>query len=162
MNIAARYAEKVLEADRDMLEKTIAFDRSMRTVIIGSCAFLPIHTLMPLLQEHFMEKAITSEIVDDNKLIVGLKNHIYQLAILHKQPDDKNIFCQRYLDEHLYVTVPPDQILASRKTLSFADLEGMSILAHGSSGFWLDICRENLKETNQNRALNRMTELLSH
>lgn len=43
---------------------------------------------------------------------------------------------------------------ADRKTLSFADLEDMSILAHGSSGFWLDVCRQNLKG-----ALNRMTEL---
>lgn len=143
--VAAQYAEKVLEADREMLERTIAFDRNMRTIIVGACAFLPIHSLLPLLQEHFFEKAITSEIADDSKLISGLKNRVYQLAILHEQPNDKNIFCQRYIDEHLYVTVPSNHAFASRKTLSFADLEGMSILAHGSSGFWLDVCRQNLK-----------------
>lgn len=143
--VAAQYAEKVLEADREMLERTIAFDRNMRTIIVGACAFLPIHSLLPLLQEHFFERAITSEIVDDSKLISGLKNRVYQLAILHEQLDDKNIFCQRYIDEHLFVTVPSNHVFASRKTLSFADLEGMSILAHGSSGFWLDICRQNLK-----------------
>lgn len=143
--VAAQYAEKVLEADREMLEKTIAFDRNIRTIIVGACAFLPIHSLLPILQEHFFERAITSEIANDSKLISGLKNRVYQLAILHEQPNDKNIFCQRYIDEHLFVTVPSNHVFASRKTLSFADLEGMSILAHGSSGFWLDICRQNLK-----------------
>ena len=143
--VAARYAEKVLESDREMLEKTIAFDRSIRTIVFGSCASLPINTLMPILQEHFSGKAITSEVADDDKLIAGLKNHIYQLAVLHEQPDDRNIFCQRYIDEHLYITFPTDHPLVSRKTISFAELEGMSILAHGSSGFWLDVCRQNLK-----------------
>lgn len=143
--VAAKYAEKVLESDREMLEKTVAFDRSMRTIIFGSCASLPINTLMPIFQEHFSGKAITSEVADDDKLIVGLKNHIYQLAVLHEQPNDRNIFCQRYIDEHLYITFPAGHPLVSRKAISFAELKGMSILAHGGSGFWLDICRQNLK-----------------
>lgn len=143
--IAVQYAKKVLEADREMLEKTIAFDRSMRTIVFGSCASLPINTLMPIFQEHLSGKAITSEIADDDKLIAGLKNRIYQLAVLHEQPDDRNIFCQRYIDEHLYITFPVRHPFSSRKEISFSELEGMSILAHENSGFWLDVCRQNLK-----------------
>lgn len=142
---AVQYAEKVLEADREMVDRTIAFDRSMRTVVLGSCAALPINTLMPLLQEYFCGKAITTEITGDGNLITGLKKHIYQLVIIHERSVDNNIFCQRYLDEQLYITLPFDHPLASREALTFADLEGMSILAHGNSGFWLDVCRENLK-----------------
>ena len=145
--IAVRYAEKVLEADREMIDRTVAFDRKIRTIAVGSCAALPINTLMPLLQEHFSGKVITTEISDDDTLIDGLKKRLYHLAILHEFPVDTNIFCQKYFDEQLYVTLPANHILASHKTLSFADLEGMSILAHGSSGFWLDRCRENLKDT---------------
>lgn len=144
---AVQYAEKVLEADLEMIERTIAFDRNMRTIVLGSCAALPINTLMPILQERFSGKVITTEIASDDKLLTGLKRRTYQLVVLHERPVDHNIFCQRYLDEQLYVTFPPDHPLAARKSLSFADLEGISILAHGSSGFWLDICRENLKGT---------------
>lgn len=144
--VATEYAQKVLEANREMLEKTVTFDRNMRTITVGACAFLPINTLMPVLQMHNAKKAITFEIANDNKLIDGLKNHVYQLAILHERPNNKNIFCQKYIDEHLYITVPDNHPLASQKELSFADLKGMSILAHGSSGFWLDVCEKNLKE----------------
>ena len=69
--IAAQYAEKVLEADREMFEKTIAFERSRRTVILGSCAFLPTNELIPIIQEHFCKMAITAEVASDDKLILG-------------------------------------------------------------------------------------------
>lgn len=145
--VAVAYARKVLEANVEMVERTVSFDRSMRTIVLGSCAALPINTLMPTLQECFPGKAITTEILPDDRLILGLKKRTHQLAVLHECPLESNIFCQRYFDEQLYIMLPADHALASRETLTFADLEGMRILAHGSSGFWLDRCRENLKGT---------------
>lgn len=143
--IAAKYAERVLEADKEMLERTIAFERSQRTITFGSCASLPVNEFMPILQTYFNGMAITSEIVSDDKIIWGLKNHIYNLGILHELPDDKDIFCWKYIDERLSITLPENHFLASKKTLSFQDLNGISILAHGGSGFWIEICKENLK-----------------
>lgn len=66
-----------------MIEKNI-FERSQRMIAYGSCAFLPTNELMPLLLTLFQEKAVTSEIVSEEKLIQGLKNHVYQLVILHQ------------------------------------------------------------------------------
>lgn len=144
--IATYYAQKVLDADHEMLERTIRFDRSIRTINVGTCAILPIHTLMPLLHEYFNQKTIASEIRNDTDLISGLKNHSYQLAILHEEPKDKSIFCQKYMDEHLYLSVPEDHPLSSKNSISFSDLSGMSVLAHGSSGFWLDLCKEHMTD----------------
>lgn len=135
--IATEYAKKVLDANRKMIEKTVQFDRSIRTITVGVCAFLPINALMPVLREHFIQKSIAFEIANDSKLISGLKNRTYQFAVLHIQPDDKNIFCQKYFDEHLYISLPKKHPLASRKELSFADLS--------NSGIWIDICKNNLK-----------------
>lgn len=143
---AARYAEKVLEADREMIERTITFDRSRRTIALGSCAFLPANSLLPLLHEYYSKMAVITEITDDSRLISGLKTHVYQLAILHEPVEDEKICCRKYMDEHLAVTLPADHVLASKKTLTFQDLSGFSILAHGGSGVWLDICRRNLKD----------------
>lgn len=99
---AAEYAGRVLEADREMIERTVAFDRSRRTITLGSCASLPARKLMPALHEAYRGMA---------------------------------------------VTFPADHPLASRKTITFRDLSGLSILAHGGSGFWVDICRKNLPDT---------------
>lgn len=147
---AAEYAGRVLEADREMIERTVAFDRSRRTITLGSCASLPARKLMPALHEAYRGMAVTTELSDDGRLVRGLKNHIYQLVILHDLPkdgEDDEIFCRSYMEERLAVTFPADHPLASRKTITFRDLSGLSILAHGGSGFWVDICRKNLPDT---------------
>lgn len=45
------------------------------------------------------------------------------------------------------MSFPADHPPASRKEITFSDLSGLSILAHGGSGFWIDICRKNLTDT---------------
>lgn len=145
---AAKYAERVLEANREMIEMTFAFDRKKRTIVLGSCSSFPSRKLMPILQEHFGEMAITSVIVNNDRLISGLKDRIYQLVVLHNEPNDPDIFYQQYIKEQLCISVPEEHPLASRKTVSFQDFAGTSILANGDSGFWLDICRQNMNESN--------------
>lgn len=147
---AAEYAKRVLTADREMIERTVAFDRSRRTITLGACASLPARALLPELHEHFRGMAVTTEILDDERLIRGLRNHIYQLVILHGQPEDGadgtagDIFWRSYMEERLSVTFPEEHPLASRKEITFRDLTGLSLLAHGGAGFWIDICRKNL------------------
>ena len=145
--VAAEYARRVLDADREMVEQTLAFDRRRRTIVVGSCAPFPIQEFLPVLQEHFAGMAITTEITHDTKLTEGLKSGLYQLAILHALPEDETLACQRYLDERLYITLPPEHPLAAKKEVSFRDLDGISILTSGNTGFWLDLCREKLKES---------------
>lgn len=142
--VAARYAQRVLEADREMVEQTVAFDRSRRTVVLGACAALPINLLLPALQERFSGMAITSEISSDEKLIGGLRNRTYQLAVLHEPPTAEDLFCQRYLDERLCVTLPREHPLASRTQVTFQELDGLSLLAHRNALFWVEICRRKL------------------
>lgn len=146
--VAAKYAERVLEANREMIEMTAAYERSQRAIVLGSCSPFPSRELMPILQDCFREMAITAVIVDDDKLISGLKNRIYQLAVLHRVPDDPAVFYQRFVDEQLCITVPEEHPFAGRETISFQELSGISILANGDSGFWLDICQQNMNKAN--------------
>lgn len=146
--IAAEYAEKVLEADRDMIDRVLSFDRQLRTVSVGTCTPFPVLELMPILQDCLIGMAITSEIAEDDRLIRGLKNGLYQLVILHKQPEEKELFCQRFLEEQLYVTLPKSHPLSDRKSINFSDLAGNGILVSGNVGFWLDICRKHFHPSN--------------
>ena len=70
-----------------MVEQTLAFARKSRTIALGACAFLPANALLPILQRHFSGMAIASEIAADDKLVQGLRSHLYQLAVLHSRPD---------------------------------------------------------------------------
>ncbi len=146
--IAAEYARRALDANQEMIDRVIAFERSLRTVYIGSCAPLPVNDLMSVLQERLPGKTISTEITNDEKLITGLKNHTYQLAVLHHDPDDRNLFCQRFMEESLYISVNKDHPLAGRKSVAFDDLKGVRILMDGNVGFWRETCSEKLPEEN--------------
>lgn len=145
--IAAEYARRALDANRDMISRVIFFDRSLRTVNVGSCTPFPVNRVMPVLQERLPGKTITTEIADDEHLITGLKNTSYQIAILHQDPDDRNIFCQRFIQENLYISLPEAHPLASKESVSFEDLRGIRILMDGTIGFWKDIVLLKLSES---------------
>ena len=162
--VAAAYAEKALAANRDMIEHVLSFDRSLRTVSIGSCSPFPINELMPSLQEYLPGKTILTELADsDEHLLKGLKNRQYDLVILHSLPNDRSLCCQRYMDEQIYISIAEDHPIASRDSVTFRDLEGMRILVSGAIGFWMDICRKHLSDSDllvQNSA-DALNELIS-
>ena len=142
--LAAEYAQRVLETDREMLERVVTFDRSKRTLGVGSCAPFPTGELLPYIQEYYIDMAITSEITDDDKLMQGLKNGIYQLAILHEQPEDESLFCQRYIEERIYLSVPKAHPFSKRKGVTFEDMKKLRMLVAKNIGFWMKVCQDNL------------------
>lgn len=143
--VAAEYARRALDANQEMIDRVVMFDRSLRTVNLGSCAPFPINELMPTLQEQLPGKTLSTELQDsDERLIHGLRNHIYQLAVLHECPEDKALYCQRYLEESLFITLPEDHPLAKKQSVTFEDLKGVRVLMTAGVGFWMDVTLKHL------------------
>jgi DNA-binding transcriptional LysR family regulator len=145
--VAAEYARRALDSNQEMIDRVIAFDRSLRTVSVGSCAPFPVNEIISVLQERLPGKTISSEITDDETLIAGLKNRTYQIVILHDDPDDKSLFCQRLLQENLFISLPLDHPLAKKKSVTLEELRGTRILMDGNVGFWKDICLGKLQKS---------------
>ena len=141
---AVEYARRILELDREMCEGVADFDRRQRTVSVGACAPFPLGELTPVIQERFVEMAVTTELADDEKLLSGLRNRSYQLVILHEMPEERDLFCQHYLEEKLFIVLPKDHPLADRKSITFDDLREYKVLLVSSIGFWMEICRKRL------------------
>ena len=165
--LAAEFAEKVLMANQDLIDHVHAYDRSLRTVSIGSCSPFPINELMPTFQDYLPGKTILTELSDsDEKLLFGLKGHQYDLIILHSLPEDKSLFCQRYMDEQIYISIAEDHPIAGKETVTFDDLRGIRILMSVNVGFWMKICQRHLSETDllvqsSTDALNELVEASS-
>ena len=146
--LAAEYARRALEANQEMIDRVVMFDRSLRTVSLGSCAPFPVNELMPTLQEQLPGKTLSSELLsNDEQLLKGLRNHLYQLVILHENPEDKILYCQRYLEEKLYITVPEDHPLAKKQSVTFDELKGFRILMTSAIGFWMGVTLKHLSES---------------
>ena len=146
--LAAEYARRALEANQEMIDRVVMFDRSLRTVSLGSCAPFPVNELMPTLQEQLPGKTLSSELLSsDEQLLKGLRNHLYQLVVLHENPEDKTLYCQRYLEEKLYITVPEDHPLARKQSVTFHNLKGFRILMTSAIGFWMGVTLKHLSES---------------
>ena len=143
--VAAEYAEKALSANRDFIDHVLSFDRQLRTISIGSSSPFPISELMPTFQDQLPGKTILTELSDsDEKLIAGLKNHLYDMVILHTLPEDKSLFCQRYMEERIYISLAEEHPLAKKKSVTFDELKDIRILVSANIGFWMDICKKYL------------------
>ena len=145
--LAAQLAQSQVDQNRELISRVIAFDRSLHSVHIGACAPQPMAELMPILQDHFGDMTISSELVYGEKLIKGLKTGVYHLAILREAIEDKELFSQRYMSESLYICVPESHRLAKNETVRFSDLKGEKFLLYQHIGFWMSVCEEYMKDT---------------
>jgi len=145
--LAADYARRVLDANQEMIDRVLMFDRSLRTVSVGSCAPFPVNAIIPILQERLPGKTLSTELQNSSdRLLQGLHSRLYQLVILHECPEDKDLYSQRYLTEKLYVTLPEEHPLSGKESVTFDDLKGLRILMTSGIGFWMDVTLAHLSE----------------
>ncbi len=146
--LTARLAGELLSLNNGMVRRIKAFDRSQRSITVGACAPYPMNELMPLLQEYFGGMLITSELAEMNDIEAGLLDNTYQIGILNKPTENAELFCQRFVSEHLDISVPKTHRLADKEFVKFDDFSGESFLLFQHIGFWKDICNEKMKGTN--------------
>ncbi len=143
--LTAQYAQKILEQERDMVERVRLLDRSRRTITLGSCAPVPIADLVPVLSRCYTGMTIASEIRNwDEELLDGLDKGRYQMAVLHEEPKEEGVYAFPYRKETLSLVVPYTHPLAEREEVTLKDIDGQNLLLYTEIGFWYEMCREKL------------------
>lgn len=146
--LTARYAEKILEQERDMIERVRLFDKSRRTLTLGSCAPVPVADLVPLLTQMFGGMTIASEVKNhDRELLEGLQRGYYQIVVLHEEPKGPDLYWKAYREERLSLSVPEDHPLSKYSELTLREIDGQNLLLYTEIGFWYEMCREKLPNT---------------
>ncbi len=137
--LAAECARQVLNEQEAMIARVRTLDRSRRTIAVGSVAPGPLMDLSPMLSAEYEDRTISTELCKEEELIPMLKQGIFQLIILRKVPADDEICACPCGSEHLYVSLPESHPLASRKSVSFAEMDGTEFLQISNVGIWEDI-----------------------
>lgn len=146
--VAVQCAQKVLEEARRMVEQVRAFDRSRRTILIGSCAPAPLWNLLSLVTQFFPNMTISSEMKGDAVLLDGLREGVYKLIVLTEEVQDDGLYCQRYGEENLFLSLPPAHPLAGfRDGVWLKDIDGERMLLHADIGFWREWSQRMLPST---------------
>ena len=135
--LAVQYARRILGDMDRMTDAVQSFDRSQRTISIGSCAPAPIVELMCILPQRFIGMSLSSETVSPELLIPRLRQNRYQIVIINQAVDAADILCREFCTEQLYLTVPPAHPLATRKEGIYAEeLAGETMLLYHDLGIW--------------------------
>lgn len=145
---AVSYAGQLLKDAEKAVEDVRAFDRSLHTITVSSCAPAPLWRLLPMLSAAFPDMTLSSSIKNTLSVLEDVKSGHCLLAVLPGMPEEGKIpetyCCRPFMKENLAVCVPPDHVLAGYKEVSFEVLNGYNFLLGTRLGFWDDMCREKM------------------
>lgn len=146
--LAVSHARRILADVEQMTQSIQAFERSLHTISIGSCAPAPIVELLYYLTEKFATMTFSSETVNPDSLVLGLKNNTYQIIITNSPVKDSEICCRKFCREQLFLTIPPAHPLAAKKDGIFADeLAGETMLLFKEIGIWESFIKAKMSQT---------------
>ena len=143
--VAVKYAKQAIKSNHDILTKTREFANNIQEINLGSCTRFIENWTIPLIQDLYPTTKIQNNVQEDLQLIKNLKNKKYNLIVTHSLPDEDNFYSQHYFDEQILLTLRKSDPLAKKNSLSFQDLNGMTILAAQEAGFWLERFKTNIK-----------------
>ena len=146
--LAVSHARRILADVEQMTQSIQAFERSLHTISIGSCAPAPIVELLYYLTEKFATMTFSSETVNPDSLVLGLKNNTYQIIITNSPVKDSEICCREFCREQLFLTIPPAHPLAAKNDGIFADeLAGETMLLFKEIGIWESFIKAKMSQT---------------
>ena len=146
--LAVQYARRVLDDVNQMTQNLQAFERSQRTISIGSCAPAPLAELLVTLPERFIGMNLSSELLCPELLLPRLKENIYQVVVINTPVEEPGIICREFCTEQLYLTVPPAHPLATKKEGIYADeLAGETMLLYHNLGIWQNFHNTKMSQT---------------
>lgn len=141
---AVAYARKLLEDADHAVQMVQAFDRSLRTIHVSSCAPAPLWSLLPALTARFPDKTISSKLEDVPTMIEQVVSGVCEIGILPYAFTDERLLVVPFLREQLSVCVPKNHPLAQEHTLTFAQINGFNCLVRDQLGFWSNLCHEKM------------------
>lgn len=137
--LAAEDAVMLLKQTESMLRHVRDFDRASRTIRLGSCTPAYIAEIIRRITAFCPMPAISSEVQDVPRLLEGIKDGTYQFVLLPFRPEDGDLYCWKWGEEHLSFLLPKRHRFARRKSLSVSEMNGENVLLFQDIGFWHDL-----------------------
>ena len=138
--VAVTHARKLLQEAEQAMEQVRDFDQRQRTIVVRSCAPAPLWELLPKLNAQQPDMMVSSAICQNEDVLASWEDGSCDIAIL---PFPINR-AEPFMQENLFVCVPPEHELAKHKSLTFADINGFNFLLRTQLGFWDTLCREKM------------------
>lgn len=140
-------ARELLAGADSLVERAREFDRRHRAIALGVCAPAASWLVAPLISSLYPERRLQTETASEDALLDGLENGEYALAVLTRAPEDGRFFARECGSETLMFALPPSHRFARRGSLTFAEMDGETMLLMNNIGFWDFVRTEKLPHT---------------
>ena len=138
------YARTLLQNAQNAVADIRAYDQSLRTITVKSCAPMPLWDLVPRLSSANPNMTISSSICHTEQVLSALNDGTSDIGILPYELRDASFNVQYYDSEALFICVKKEHELSKRESVSFQDINGYNFLLMSQLGFWDSLCKEKM------------------
>lgn len=142
--LAVEHARHVLREAETAIAQVQAFDRSLRTITVVSCAPAPLWELLPLITRLYPDLSANTRIANLSETERALREGTCDAVVLPYRPEDKTLAVRHLMDEQLQLCVKREHPLAERESVTFDEINGFNFLFGSNLGFWNDLCHAKL------------------
>ena len=142
--LAVEHARYVLREAEAAIAQVQAFDRSLRTITVVSCAPAPLWELLPLITRLYPDLSANTRIANLSETERALREGACDAVVLPYRPEDKTLAVRHLMDEQLQLCVKREHPLAERESVTFDEINGFNFLLGSNLGFWNDLCHMKL------------------
>lgn len=142
--LAVEHARHVLREAETAIAQVQAFDRSLRTITVVSCAPAPLWELLPLITRLYPDLSANTRIANLSETERTLREGTCDAVVLPYRPEDKTLAVRHLMDEQLQLCVKREHPLAERESVTFDEINGFNFLLGSNLGFWNDLCHAKL------------------
>lgn len=137
--LAADLARKIdadVEAMRTELSERYQNEKSLA---IASCAPTPVQILKSIADRVFPHVTVTIETKGMAEILADLDRGDVQVGILTEAADGGTYVCKKFTSEQLLFSAPKNHPLAGKKSISFRNIDGETMLLMRDIGFWREL-----------------------
>lgn len=145
--LVVEHARKIIDNINTMIEEVQEQDKSFSTINVGSGTPAPLWDIEPIIVSLYPQVEVNSKIMDDDLLLNELLNDKFQFIITPNEISHKDVICIPYLEEDLYLSIPPTHPYHDKKEISFKDMAGETMLVYSNIGFWYNLHLKTMPNT---------------
>lgn len=142
--VAVECARRVLREADSAISQVQAFDRSLRTISVVSCAPAPLWDLTPRIMRLYPGLTTNTRVANLPETERALAEDACDVAVLPYRPDGEGLLVRHLMNEQLFLCVKRDHVLAKRKGVTLEELNGFNFLLGSDLGFWNGLCESKM------------------
>ena len=139
--LAAKEAEKLLEAKQAFIEHIQDFEKPSGKIRLGSVAPGPLYIAEDVAFEHI---SIDNNLLSENEVIAKLLSQDYQLIFTHQEIQTDDIESLYVGTESLRVNSDAMVVPANKTETTFQEMAGFSFVVLRDIGIWQQIIEDNI------------------